>query len=338
MFSTIITLGGAGAAFLGFSVTAPQYIQCRTSPEPVNLAPQPLQFISYCNIANTRCKHNFIMLKYDMKEKMIVNGLEVSVKNRENVTYISLTDIAKIKNSENPADVINKWMSNKDSFDFYCLWEELFNPEFNFAESREIKINEVGFNAFTMSPTRWKRDFNAIGIVPSAGKYSQGTFAHPDIALEFASWIDTPFKLFLIKEFQRLKQAEQKHLEWSAKRELAKINYHLQTNAIKQNLIVPALTEKQKGYVYADEADLLNVVLFGHTAKEWRDSNPDKQGNVRDYASVHQLLVLANMESYNSTMISDKVPQHTRMAKLSEMARHQLKVLLDIGNRLLLPK
>jgi len=271
-------------------------------------------------------------------DKMTVNGLEVSTKDKGSVIYISLTDIAKIKNPEHPAEVIINWMCNKNSFDFYSVWEELFNPDFNLAKSRQIKLDEVGLNAFVMSPSRWKRETNAIGIIPSAGKYSTGTFAHPDIAMEFASWIDTPFKLYLIKEFQRLKQQEQKHLEWSAKRELAKINYHIQTSAIAENLIVPSLTDKQKSYVYADEGDLLNVALFGHTALEWRKSNPNKDGNVRDYASVHQLLVLANMESYNAIMIKDKLPQKERLIKLNEMARQQLKTLLEVDNRLLLPK
>ena len=187
-----------------------------------------------------------------------------------------------------------------------------------------------------MSPAQWKKRTNAIGIIPSAGRFGEGTFAHPDIAMEFASWIDTGFKLYLIKEFQRLKQKEQKALEWTAKRELAKINYHIHTDAIKENLIVPTLTEKQKSFVYADEADVLNVALFGYTASQWRAKNPDKKGNIRDDANVHQLLVLANMESYNAAMINENVEQRERIQRLNEMARYQLPILLQSSGPLLL--
>ena len=244
--------------------------------------------------------------------------------------------MAKFKNPDHTGLVIANWLRTNYTVEFMGIWEKMNNPNFNVLEFEYIK-NESGSQSFTISVTQWIERTKAIGIVTSAGRYG-GTYAHKDIAFEFATWISPEFKYYLISEFQRLKQAEQKHLEWSAKRELAKINYHLQTNAIKENLIVPTLTDKQKGFVYADEADLLNVVLFGHTAKEWRERNPDKQGNVRDYASVHQLLVLANMESYNSTMIADKIPQPQRMAKLSDMARQQLKILLEVDNRLLLSK
>ncbi|MDD4036206.1 MAG: KilA-N domain-containing protein [Bacilli bacterium] len=257
---------------------------------------------------------------------------EIATLRIDNVDYISLTDLAKFKNSSNPADVINKWMTNKDSFDFYCLWEELFNPDFNLAESREIKINEVGYNAFTMSPTQWKKRTNAIGIVPSSGKYSIGTFAHPDIALEFSSWIDTAFRLYLIKEFERLKRSEayQNDITWSIKRELAKTNYLIHTDAIKEN-IVPILTEKQKLFVYANEADVLNVALFGITAKEWRKQNPSLEGNIRDYASVLQLVVLVNLENLNANMIENNVSQKERLIKLNATAKKQL-ILLNTEN------
>ena len=218
-------------------------------------------------------------------------------------------------------------MTNKDSFDFYCLWEELFNADFNLAESREIKINEVGYNAFTMSPSQWKKRTNAIGIIPSVGKYSEGTFAHPDIAMEFASWIDTPFKLYLIKEFQRLKQNEQVALDWSAKREFAKINYRIHTDAIKDNLIVPTLTQRQISYVYVSEADMLNVALFGKTAGEWKLENPDKNGNMCDYGSIEQLLVLANLESYNAILIEQELPQAECIVLLNKTAKKQLETL-----------
>ena len=273
-----------------------------------------------------------------MQDKMIVNDIEVSVKGRGNVTHISLTDIAKKKNPENPADVINKWMTNKDAFDFYCLWEILFNPDFNLAESREIKINEVGYNAFTMSPSKWKKRTNAIGIIPSAGKYSVGTYAHPDIALEFASWIDAPFKLYLIREFQKLKTEQAKSLDWSVKRELTKVNFHIYTDAVKENLIVPTLTEQQKKFVYTDETDLMNVAVFGMTAKQWRDKNPDKDGNMRDYAPPEHLLVLSNLESFNAYLINQKIPQHERIVEINNMARQQLQSIFEVNNRLLLPK
>jgi len=270
-----------------------------------------------------------------MRDKIDVRGAEIATKIMRGVTYISLTDIARLKNAKDPSDVIKKWMSNKDSFDFYSLWEELFNVDFNSAESRLIKIDEVGLNAFLMTPSQWKKRTNAIGIIPSAGKYSEGTFAHPDIALEFSSWIDTTFKLYLIKEFQRLKENEHARLQWTARRELARLNHHILTDAIKEN-IVPTLTEEQRSFAYADEAEVLNVALFGQTASEWRSLNPDKKGNVRDHANIHQLLVLANMESYNSTMIRDGIKQSERMQKLNDMARYQLPILMRSDAPLLL--
>ncbi len=276
------------------------------------------------------------------KEKMEVRGLEVTAKYIGKTTYISLTDIARLKNANDPSDVIKKWMTNKDSFDFYSLWEELFNPDFNSAESRLIKQNEVGYNAFVMTPSQWKKRTNAIGIVPSVGKYSDGTFAHPDIAMEFASWVDVAFKLYLIKEFQRLKEVEQKALEWSAKRELARLNYRIHTDAIQEYLIVPALSQKQISYVYANEADMLNVALFGQTAAEWRSANADKKGNMRDYAGVEQLLVLANLESYNAVLIEQNLPQSERIVLLNGMARKQLETLssaqIDSAKFLALPE
>ena len=256
-----------------------------------------------------------------------VNNAKIGVLRINNDDYISLTDIAKQKNSKNPADVVIKWMSNKDSFSFYSLWEELFNPSFNFARFREIKMNEVGYNSFTMSPTRWNKDFNAIGIISSSGKYSKGTFAHPDIALEFASWIDTSFKLFLIKEFQRLKnnEAYQNQIEWNVRRIIAKSNYRIHTDAVKDKLILPVLTKEQINKTYASEADVLNVALFGMTARQWRLKNKDKTGNVRDYATIEQLIVLSNMESVNSILIREDIPQKERLLKLNGYALTQLE-------------
>jgi len=227
-----------------------------------------------------------IVIKKEMiKTQIKVKDNLVSVMRVRNIDYISLTDLARYKNPLTPGDVIIKWMSNKSSFDFYCLWEELSNPNFKLAESREFKI-ESAIQSFTMSPSRWIKETNAIGFVSKRGKYDGGTFAHPDIALEFASWIDSAFKLYLIKEFERLKQNEsyQNEVEWSVRRELAKTNYRIHTDSIKEN-IIPTLSEFQKQYVYANEADILNVALFGMTAKEWKDKNPNLEGNMRDQDS-----------------------------------------------------
>lgn len=269
------------------------------------------------------------------KNEVIVNDINIRYKKVNNEDYICLTDIAKFYNNEAPSDVVKNWMSNKDSFEFYSLWEELHNPNFNSVEMHRIKKEEVGFNRFTMSPTKWKKDFNAIGIVPSAGKYSEGTFAHRDIAFEFASWIDAKFKLYIITEFERLKAKEQQQLEWNAKREIAKLNYHIHTDAIKEN-IVPTLTERQLKFVYANEADLLNVALFGKTASEWKTENPNLKGNIRDYATIEQLLVIANMESYNAILIEQGVEQYERLKQLNNMAKSQLQVLEKSNSKLLI--
>lgn len=221
-------------------------------------------------------------------------------------------------------------MSNKNSFDYYSLWEEINNENFNSVESHRIKVNEVGYNRFTMTPTRWKKNTNAIGIIPSSGRYSKGTFAHPDIALEFASWIDTGFKLYLIKEFERLKREEAKEnkTEWNVRRSLSKTNYRIHTNSIKENLI-PYLKEKQKQFIYADEADILNVALFGMSAKEWRSKNPNLKGNMRDYTDIAHLVVLANLEVLNSEMIEQKINMSKRLERLNEIAIKQLLILYE---------
>lgn len=203
------------------------------------------------------------------------------------VDYISLTDLAHYKNPEFPNDVIKKWMSNKNAFDFYSLWEQLFNKEFNSAEFSRIKSDEVGYNCFTMTPRQWVKRTKAIGIIAGGGRYSKGTFAHPDIALEFASWIDTSFKLYLIKEFERLKtrEAYQERIEWDVRRSLSKTNYRIHTDSIKEN-IYPTLTDEQRKFCYSNEADVLNVALFGKTAKGWKKEHPDAKGNIRDYTSI----------------------------------------------------
>lgn len=268
------------------------------------------------------------MKKEIIQTEMKVKDNIVRVMKVRGVDYISLTDLAKYENPKDPSGVIRNWMSNKNSFAFYNLWEELYNDNFNSVESRRIKIEEVGCNRFTMTPKRWKREFNSIGMIPSSGKYSIGTFAHPDLAFEFASWLNVEFKLYLIKEFERLKQKEsyQNKMEWSVRRELAKTNYKIHTDSIKEN-IIPTITEKQKQYVYANEADVLNVALFGMTAKEWKDKNPNLDGNVRDYANILQLVILVNLENLNAEMINQGFDQSKRLQRLNEIAKKQFDIL-----------
>ena len=258
---------------------------------------------------------------------MNVNENEIRVMRINDEDYISLTDLARYKNPEEPGEVIIKWMSNKSSYDFYSLWEELFNDNFKVAESRHFK-NESATQSFTMSPSRWINLTNAIGFISKRGKYDGGTFAHPDIALEFASWIDPAFKLYLIKEFERLKYNEnyQNEVEWSVRRMLTKTNYKIHTNSIKDN-IVPILTNKQKQFVYADEADIINVALFGQTAKEWRNKNPNLKGNIRDYTDILHLIVLSNLEVLNASMIDNNIKQSERLEKLNVTARKELSIL-----------
>ena len=270
--------------------------------------------------------NNKITTKINVKDNM------VAIMRINNKDYISLTDLARYKNDTNPGDVIIKWMSNKSSFDFYCLWEELFNEDFKLAESREFK-NDSAKQSFTMSPSRWISMTNAKGFVSKRGKYDGGTFAHPDIALEFASWLDPAFKLYLIQEFERLKYNEsyQEKIEWSVRRSLSKTNYRIHTNSIKEN-IVPTLTEYQKNFVYANEADVINVALFGMTAKEWRENNPNLNGNVRDYADILHLVVLSNLEVLNANMIDNNISQKERIEKLNDIARRELEILVNDRN------
>ena len=264
--------------------------------------------------------------------KMHVKDNLVKVMRVNGVDYISLTDLARYKNPNNPGDVIIKWMSNKSSFDFYSLWEELFNDNFKLAEFREFK-NDAANNSFTMSPSRWISFTNSKGFINKRGKYDGGTFAHPDIALEFASWIDPAFKLYLIKEFERLKHNEtyQERIEWSVRRSLSKTNYRIHTDSIKEN-IVPTLTDKQKLFIYANEADVINVALFGMTAKEWKENNPDKEGNIRDYTDILHLVVLSNLEVLNASMIENNISQKDRLEKLNKTARRQINILTNDSN------
>lgn len=267
-----------------------------------------------------------------VKTKIKVKDNLINVMRINNTDYISLTDLARYKNPEEPGEVIIKWMSNKSSFDFYSLWEVLFNDNFKVAEFRHFK-NDSATQSFTMSPSRWINLTNAIGFISKRGKYDGGTFAHPDIALEFASWIDPAFKLYLIKEFERLKTNEsyQSEIEWSVRRMLSKTNYRIHTDSIKEN-IVPKLTEKQKQYVYADEADVINVALFGQTAKEWRNKNPDLKGNIRDYTDVLHLVILSNLEVLNANMIENNINQSERLIKLNDIAKKELAILIADKN------
>jgi len=263
---------------------------------------------------------------------MNVNENEIRVMRMDNEDYISLTDIARYKNSIDPSDVIKKWLSNYDTIEFLGLWEELSNEKFNLAEFSLIKA-EAPKKSFTMSPSQWCNRVNAKGLTYSKGRYSVGTFAHSDIALEFASWIDNLFKLYLIKEFKRLKYNEsyQEKIEWSVRRSLSKTNYKIHTDSIKEN-IVPTLTEKQKNFIYANEADVINVALFGMTAKEWREKNSSLDGNIRDYTDVLHLVVLSNLEVLNASMIENNIEQKKRLEKLNSIAKKQLKVLVNDKN------
>lgn len=214
------------------------------------------------------------------------------------------------------------------------IWETLYNPNFKPIEFDRFR-NEAGLNAFTLSPQKWIDATNASGMISKSGRYG-GTFAHKDIAFKFAAWISIEFELYFIKEFQRLKEEEQKQLGWSAKRELSKINYHIHTDAIKQNLIPVELTPQQISYVYANEADVLNVALFGITAKQWRDANPDLKGNIRDYANINELICLSNMENLNAVFINENMPQSERLVKLNQIANQQMNVLQEVEKRKLL--
>ena len=268
------------------------------------------------------------MEKNFIKSEINVNNIKISIIKINDIEYISLTDLAKYQNPKDPSGVIRNWMSNKESFAFYNLWEELHNENFNSVESHRIKIDEVGYNRFTMTPNRWKKDFNAIGIIPSSGKYSIGTFAHPDIAFEFASWLNVEFKLYLITEFERLKikESNENRIEWTVTRELSKVNYLIHTNSIKE-YIVPLITEEQKKYIYANEADVINVALFGMTAKEWKEKNKNLSGNIRDYTDILHLVVLVNLENLNADMISKGISQSERLESLNSIARKQLELL-----------
>lgn len=262
--------------------------------------------------------------------KINANGTEIEVlaSGESADDYISLTDLAKYKNKDNAFQVINNWMRSRSTIEFLGLWEELYNPNFKPLEFERFKY-ESGANAFTLSPQQWIKSTSAIGIISKSGRYG-GTFAHKDIAFEFASWISPEFKLYVIKDYQRLKLDEAKRLEvgWDTKRELSKINYRIHTDAIKEFLITPELTKQEQSYTYANEADLLNIALFGKTAKQWREeTGKPKPLNMRDFASVEQLIVLVNLESMNADLIRQNIPAPERLKKLRSIAYYQLRSL-----------
>ena len=257
--------------------------------------------------------------------KIQVQGSEITVFRLEQHDFISLTDIAKHKTDDSSA-AIGNWMRNRNTIEFLGIWETLYNPEFKPIEFEGFK-NQAVSNAVTLSPRKWIETTHAKGFVVKAGRYG-GTYAHKDIAIKFASWISVEFELYLIKEFQRLKEVEQEHLGWSVKRQLTKINYRIHTDAVKENLIPTALTAQQVSLVYATEADLLNMALFGQTAKQWRDKNSDKEGNIRDYANVSQLVCLANLETLNAHFIQQGIEQTKRLALLNKTAIQQMRLLL----------
>jgi hypothetical protein len=266
--------------------------------------------------------------------KINVKDTDLTIIQHNKEDYICITDLARHKNAEHTDDVIKNWLRNRNTIELLGIWECLHNPDFKPVEFDGFR-KEAGLNGFVMTPKKWIESTNAIGLISKPGRYG-GTYAHKDIALEFASWISIEFKLYLLKEFQRLKEEEQKSLGWSAKRELAKINYHIHTDAIKQNLIPPELKPQQTSVIYANEADVLNVALFGTTAKEWREANPTLKGNIRDYATINELICLSNMENLNAVFINERLPQRERLIKLNQIAIQQMHVLHDVENRKLL--
>lgn len=264
----------------------------------------------------------------DIKAIIHANGIDIRVSSSVESDYISLTDIAKKRDIENPRYIIQNWMRNRSTVSFLGLWEELNNPNFNRVEFEAFK-NESGDNGFVLTPQKWIKATNAIGIISKSGRYG-GTYAHSDIAFEFASWISPEFKLYIIKDYQRLKtnESHQQALTWSIKREIAKTNYRIHTDAIKDNLLPPHLSKQEITFTYASEADLINKALFGITAKEWRQKNPDAKGNIRDAATIEQLIVLANLETMNAEFIRDGLPQSDRLFRLNQIAIYQINSFL----------
>lgn len=267
-----------------------------------------------------------------LKETIHANGIDISVYTNDfKNEFISLTDIARYRSSD-PRITIHSWLRSRDIVEFLGLWESLHNPNFKRTEFDTFK-QDAGTNAYTFSIKEWNERLCGIGIITKSGRYGGGIFAHTDIALEFASWISPEFKLYIVKDYKRLKSDENSRLSlnWNLNRELSKLNYRIHTDAIKENLIIPELTQAQKNNIYADEADLLNVALFGKTAKDWREENPGKKGNIRDHSDLHHLLVLANLESYNAILIEQGLSQRERLVLLRETAEKQLRTILGLG-------
>ena len=269
-----------------------------------------------------------------MKPKLHVLDQEIATLSKEGVEYICITDIAKYKGTDRAAHIIGNWVRNRNTIEFLGIWEQLNNSDFKVLEFEDFK-KEAGLNSFTLTPKQWIEKTAAVGLISKPGRYG-GTYAQKDIAFEFASWISVEFKLYLIKEFQRLKEQEFQQLGWDIRRNLARVNYLIHTDAIKENLIPDTLTPQQVNFVYAHEADLLNVALFGITAKQWRDSNPDAKGNMRDHANVHQLVCLANLESLNAHFIEQGLSQAERLVELNEVAIRQMQILLSNEKALIL--
>jgi hypothetical protein len=263
--------------------------------------------------------------------KITVLQTEISVIQIEKEDYICLTDMLKAKDGD---FFVTDWLRNRNTLEYIGIWEQINNPAFNYGEFATIR-NKAGLNSFKISVSDFVQRTNAIGLHAKAGRYG-GTYAHKDIAFQFAMWISPEFQIYIVKEFQRLKDAEQWQIGWSAKRELAKINYHIHTDAIKQNLIPKELTPKQASVIYADEADVLNIALFGMTAKEWRERNSGLKGNIRDYASINELICLSNMENINAVLINDGVPQKDRLLRLNKIAIQQMTILIEVQGRKLL--
>ena len=259
--------------------------------------------------------------------KLSIQGKDVTLVTVNKKDYISITDIAKYRSSETPADIVKNWLRSRSTIELLGLWEKLYNPDFKLVEFDQFK-NEAGANYFVLSPKKWIEKTNAIGLISKSGRYG-GTYAHKDIAFEFASWISIEFKFYLIKEFQRLKEAEQAQIGWDIKRNLTKINYCIHTNTIKANLIPSKLTAKQVSFIYASEADVLNMALFGMTAKQWRDANPSEKGNIRDQANAAQLVCLVNLENLNALFINEGMEQPERLMGLNRIAIEQIELLTD---------
>ena len=262
----------------------------------------------------------------NLMAKITVQNTPITVLSVEEQDYISLTDMATAKEGDNrSADIIKNWLRNRYTIEFLGTWEVIHNPNFKVVEFDHFRMS-AGLPSFVLSASEWIERTNAVGIIVKKGRYG-GTYAHKDIAFEFGSAISVPFKLYLIEEFQRLKTEEQKLLGWSAKRELSKINYRIHTDAIKTHLLPAEITREQASHVYADEADVLNVAMFGKTARQWREENPDLKGNIRDYASINELICLSNMENLNAVFIEQGMPQSERLVKLNQIAIHQMSIL-----------